>query len=74
MKRLNSDVPPEPIVKKSKSRWDVGPNDIENKGLQPKSEIKKNTQKYNGEASTNLDSFIKFLTLSLCVISSAVFQ
>lgn len=51
MKRHNNDNATAPIVKKSKSRWDVGPNDIENEGIQPKCESKTNTQKFSGEAT-----------------------
>lgn len=51
MKRHNNDNATAPIVKKSKSRWDVGPNDIENEGIQSKCESKTNTQKFSGEAT-----------------------
>ncbi|XP_057381322.1 S1 RNA-binding domain-containing protein 1-like [Daphnia carinata] len=50
MKRRNSENATEPIVKRTKSRWDVGPNDVENKGILPKCESKPNTQKFSGEA------------------------
>lgn len=56
MKRRNNDNATAPVVKKSKSRWDVGPNDIENEGIQSKCESKTNTQKFSGEVSKNLIS------------------
>jgi len=41
MKRLSDENPTAANTKKYKSRWDVGPNDVENKGVQPTSDIEK---------------------------------
>lgn len=72
MKRRNNDNVTAPIVKKSKSRWDVGPNDIENEGIQPKCESKTNTQKFSGEVSKNLIS--KFIVWLQYMVSSIGFH
>lgn len=45
MKRRSGEIPTAPSTKKYKSRWEVGPNDVENKEVQPKSEtVKKRIQ------------------------------
>lgn len=45
MKRHNDENPAAPSTKKYKSRWDVGPNDVENEvlflGVYPKSDIER---------------------------------
>jgi hypothetical protein len=45
MKRHNDENPTAPSTKKYKSRWDVGPNDVENEvlclGVYPKSDIER---------------------------------
>ena len=47
MKRQSDENLAAPSTKKYKVRWDVGLNDVENKAVQPKSEIKKRIQPKN---------------------------